>query len=112
LCKTPTDQRHGAIFNPLGYRGERPRADRVSKVVTAIGKEAGVVVDVDPQSQKTKCATVHDLRRSFGERWAGRLLPQQLMRHESIETTLRYYVGQAANRVAEVLWRGYSEIGD
>ncbi len=39
----------------------------------------------------------HDLRRSFGERWATRVMPQvlmELMRHESIEATMNYYVGR------------------
>jgi hypothetical protein len=29
---------------------------------------------------------------------------QQLMRHESIETTMRYYVGRDADAVADRLW--------
>ncbi len=44
-----------------------------------------------------KYASAHDLRRSFGTRWASRVKPttlQLLMRHESIETTLKYYVAQ------------------
>jgi len=112
LSKTPKDKRSGAVFDPLGYRGTRPRADWVSKVVAAIGKKAGVVVNVHAHGQKIKYSTVHDLRRSFGERWAGRLLPQQLkelMRHESIETTLRYYVGSDAARAAEQIWRAYEQ---
>ena len=40
-----------------------------------------------------------DLRRSFEFRW------MQLMRHESIETTLRYYVGRNAATTADALYR-------
>ena len=29
---------------------------------------------------------------------------QELMRHESIETTMRYYVGRNANTAAEAIW--------
>lgn len=57
-----------------------------------------------------KCASAHDLRRSFGERWASRVMPQVLMvlmRDESIETTMRYYVGRNAQTTAEVLWQAH-----
>jgi integrase len=59
-----------------------------------------------------KYASVHDLRRSFGERWAARIMPQQLkeiMRHELIETTMRFYVGHNAERTADVLWKAYTK---
>ena len=54
-----------------------------------------------------KTASAHDLRRAFGERWAAKLMPAQLMelmRHESIDTTLSYYVGRNAERTAAMLW--------
>jgi hypothetical protein len=57
---------------------------------------------------KRKFASAHDLRRAFGLRWSARVMPavlQQLMRHESIETTMRYYVGRDADAVADVLWQ-------
>jgi len=65
-----------------------------------IGKAAGIKVYINPKDpEKVKYASAHDLRRAFGERWAARLMPAQLkelMRHESIETTLRFYVGTDA----------------
>ncbi|MFM9011510.1 MAG: hypothetical protein ACKON8_11770 [Planctomycetota bacterium] len=73
----------------------------MSKVVSSIGEKAKVRVDVK------KTASAHDLRRAFGERWAARLMPAQLMelmRHETIETTLSYYVGRNAERTAAMLW--------
>ena len=63
---------------------------------------------------KVKYASAHDLRRSFGERWATRVMPQvlqELMRHESIETTLRYYVGPNAQATAAVLWEAHRASG-
>jgi hypothetical protein len=57
-----------------------------------------------------KYASAHDLRRAFGERWAARLMPAQLkelMRHESIETTLRFYVGTDAQTKADAAWAAY-----
>ena len=67
------------------------------------------MVRVDPSNPKrVKYASAHDLRRSFGDRWAKRVMPAELkemMRHESIETTLRYYVSSNAERTAETCWQ-------
>ena len=76
--------------------------------MSAIGRKANVVVD----KKRNKCSTAHDLRRSFGERWAARVMPQvltELMRHESIETTLRYYVGENALRTTKVVREAYEK---
>jgi hypothetical protein len=54
-----------------------------------------------------KYATAHDLRRSFGTRWAKRVMPMvlvEMMRHDSIETTKRYYVSTDAMETADMLW--------
>ncbi|HJN13682.1 MAG TPA: hypothetical protein QF564_33725 [Pirellulaceae bacterium] len=32
---------------------------------------------------------------------------QELMRHENIQTTLRYYVGQNAKRTSAILWEAH-----
>ena len=67
---------------------------------------AGVKVH-ESDTAKVKYASAHDLRRSFGERWAMRVMPhvlQQLMRHESIETTMKFYVGRNAETTADALW--------
>lgn len=48
----------------------------------------------------------------FGERWCKRLLPQQLkelMRHEDLDTTMRYYVGDQAAATATAVWAAYRE---
>jgi len=110
LRKTPKDQQRGYVFTPLArsVRGERLTADRVSRIVGRVGKSAGVVVD----SAKRKFASAHDLRRSFGERWAARIMPQELMelmRHESIETTLKYYVGRNAMRTSKRVREAYEQ---
>jgi len=50
--------------------------------------------------------TVHDLRRSFGSRYAKRLMPlelMKLMRHRDISTTLRYYINMEISDIAEKL---------
>jgi len=108
LRETPDDNRVGYVFNPQARRaryGDRLTPHYVGKVVVKIGKAAGVKVDSkassNPESnelvEKAKFASAHDLRRSFGERWSSRVMPQvlmELMRHENVETTMRFYVGQ------------------
>jgi len=111
----PDDARTGFVFNPQGKRanGVRPTSDRVSRLGAEVGEKAGVIVDHDP----IKFASAHDLRRSFGQRWAYRpnMNPQTLMvlmRHETISTTMKYYAGQDAESVADVLWSAVdSELG-
>jgi integrase len=74
-----------------------------------IGQRANVKVNVDAKG-KVKFASAHDLRRSFGERWSSRVMPQvlqELMRHESIDTTMKFYVGRNAERTADVLWQAH-----
>jgi integrase len=70
--------------------------------VSKIGKTAGVRLLVDPKNpQRMKVASAHDLRRAFGGRWAARVMPavlKELMRHKSIETTIRYHAGTNAKR--------------
>jgi integrase len=116
LLAIPEAERMGYVFNPMAQRthGERLGAFRVSKVVCAIGKRAGVKVTSKQKGDKeiVKYASAHDLRRSFGERWSSRVMPQvlmELMRHESIETTLRYYVGRNAQSTADVLWEAHAK---
>jgi site-specific recombinase XerD len=107
--------RTGWFFNPVGVRGNRPRSDTVSKTITAIGRRANVLVD--PDGKTPKHASAHDLRRAFGFRWSERIMPAQLkemMRHESISTTMTYYVGRNAEATAASIYaaaRKASEIG-
>ena len=99
LTDVPFEERSGYVF-PLKWQRETRRHDgrrddTVSKTITAIGKAADIVVSV--KNGRTKYASAHDLRRSFGDRWAARvpsLTLKTLMRHKSIETTERYYVSR------------------
>jgi integrase len=104
LLQTTESSRTGLVFNLAGtFTRKRMTAARIGRVVSAIGKKAGVVVNKDAG----KFASAHDLRRSFGTRWAPKVKPitlQLLMRHRSIETTLKYYVAQDADEVADELW--------
>lgn len=54
-----------------------------------------------------KFATAHDLRRTFGHRWALRVHPlvlKHLMRHADISTTLKYYVDLDASEIGRSIW--------
>lgn len=112
LLKTPERQRSGWVFNPTvsGIRTERMRLDSVSRTISEIGKAADVVVHVDARTKRVKHASAHDLQRAFGDRWDLRVMPpilMQLMRHESIDTTMRFYVGRSVNATTEVFWEAY-----
>ena len=90
LMALPT--REGFVFNPTGRIG-RFTSDGVGKCVAAIGEAAEIITD----EAEGRHATCHDFRRSFGDRWARKVMPadlKELMRHRSIETTMKYYVGR------------------
>ena len=103
LGEVPAEQRKGPVFN---LKGE---PEWIGKRVSQIGKAAGIIVD----QEKNKFASAHDLRRSFGDRWSYRVMPpdlKELMRHDSIETTLKYYVHRQATKTAEVCWEAYGKL--
>jgi integrase len=109
LASTPEAERTGPVFKLPRRRGDAETLSEtwVGRTVSKIGEAAGVIVRVDPTTKAVKFASAHDLRRSFGARWAQKVMPadlQTLMRHESIETTLRYYVGASAERTADACW--------
>lgn len=108
LWATPEAERTGPVFRMAGrYDHGEVKLEWASKVISCIGKAAGVVVD----RKAGKYASAHDLRRTFGEKWSKVVMPvvlQQLMRHESIDTTLRYYVGQNAESTADTVWEAAS----
>lgn len=107
LRRTPPEQRTGRVL-PISSTWGRNRpvnaSSRIGRVLSEIGTAAGIVVN-----DEDKHVSAHDLRRSFGTRWAQKVKPlalKRLMRHAAIETTLRYYVDQDTDDVAEELWAG------
>lgn len=103
ILRTPTQDRVGRVFklDKMRYR-DKILENHVSKQVSLIGKAAGLIV-----SETGKHASAHDLRRSFGLRWALQVMPaelQQLMRHADIHTTMKYYVSIEAQDFAARLW--------
>lgn len=101
-------ERSGWVFNPMTVRGRAHSESHVSRRISELGVKSGVItVPATEDGGRQSCATAHDLRRSFGHRWAARVMPpilQHLMRHRSIETTLRYYVGSSADQASRALW--------
>ena len=104
-------KRTGWVFNPSMRNGRagRPKSKAVSKAISAIGEQAGIIV-----SDEGKFASAHDLRRSFGQRMADRGISprdlQKLMRHSSFTTTEAYYladqVDDMSDRLSEKLYPG------
>ena len=107
LLRTPEGERHGRVFRLNHARRGTPLAPMaVGKLVTRIGKKARIVVN----SADGKTASAHDLRRSFGTRWAKRVMPavlRKLMRHASIETTMAFYVDLNVDEMADDLWANH-----
>lgn len=106
LDTIPKDQRRGRVFPVQHKRGEpTTKRDTIGGIIADIGTEAGV--KVKDENGKLKYASAHDLRRSFGLRWSRKVMPavlKELMRHESIQTTMMFYVGQDAESVADAVW--------
>ncbi len=108
LQTVPEDEREGLVFKVKWQRNHRKpaRVDTVSPIISSFGRKAGVKV------AEKKTASAHDLRRSFGLRWADRVKPhvlQQLMRHASITTTLTFYVQSDADDMAETVWAAFEQ---
>lgn len=111
LLQAPSIDRDGLVFNLQMRRdhGNDRRVDTVSSVIVKIGEKAGV--KVAERGDKVKFASAHDLRRAFGFRWSSRVMPpvlQQMMRHESIQTTLDFYVGRNAEATADAVWEAFA----
>ena len=106
----PVRQKSGFVFRPGRVTtGRLEKYQRNAQWISVVGSRIGKVADVVVLEcgSKKKFASCHDLRRSFGERWASRVMPQtlmKLMRHESIDTTLRFYVGNDAEKIGEEIW--------
>ena len=127
LLATPEDERSGLVFGVEGATPGKPLdTQRASRVISKIGEAALIVVDansvklrIDKETGEVrripKCATAHDLRRAFGTRWSKRVMPamlQKLMRHASIETTMKYYVEHHADDISADVWNWRSRVSE
>ena len=85
-CQKPSDGAGCSSCLPPTEADARHLPCEVSRIVSAIGKAADIVVDERTKGEETvrKFASAHDLRRAFGKRWSTKLTPTQLrelMRH-------------------------------
>jgi len=115
LQETPVEQRTGWVFCPSYVRGftfaasRRPTVAWVGKIVSKIGQVAGVCVAAanDRTGYPQKFASAHDLRRSCAQRLLKADVPPltiaRVMRHESWETTQKYYAPGDVQNDAQVL---------
>lgn len=103
LRSVPAEESQGPVFRPLTSRGYRPDQVKASKIIAGAGRLAGVKVGETTRG-KTLYASAHDLRRSFGDRWARRQITpaelKELMRHASLQTTLEFYALPDAEKTA------------
>jgi integrase len=109
--------RFGWVFNPMSLqtrlgrsvRHQRPSAEWVGKVVSAIGKAAGVVVQSAKDGGKPKYASAHDLRRSCAERLVLSGIDERdvarVLRHADVQTTRRFYAPGTVQQSAAVIRR-------
>ena len=89
LLAVPRKRRRGFVFRlPGKTKTGRVSFSQVKRIIAKLGEKAGV------KTEGSKTATAHDFRRSFGSRWALKVMPQilqKLMRHEDIKTTMTFY---------------------
>jgi integrase len=123
LLAVPKAERHGPVFRLVGVANPKggPQAAGlvsdpyyVGHIVSRIGRKAGIIVDRKTKRncngeprEVVKYASAHDLRRSFGFRWSALVDTfklQELMRHSSIETSRRFYIGRNVQNTAAALW--------
>jgi len=104
LQMTPLAERKGLVAPLQAVYHNRPieTANAAGRIISTIGEASGVLIE------EGQWATAHDLRRAFGTRWAMKVRPitlQRMMRHKSITTTLKYYIGLECDDIGDELWR-------
>lgn len=86
--------RGGFVYEPKCETGPVTDRTALSKLVSAIGKKAGVIAEPGAARQY---ATAKHTRSSFVTRWSLRGMPleriQKIVRHQDVSTTRKYYLG-------------------
>lgn len=105
LNEVPVERRTGPVFAFAGPRGGLTDDKAVSRMGAKVFETASVLAT---NGEHSKRATLHDLRRTFALRMKrivrSPLDLQRLMRHEDINTTKDYYVGDDDEHLHVVLW--------
>lgn len=98
LKAIPLSQRHGYVFSAT-------RSDEYAQhKIAGYMRSANLTVTRHP---KVKFCTAHDLRRSFGTRWAMKVsapVLREMMRHSSLKVTEQYYIDLRCDEVSRYLW--------
>jgi integrase len=113
MMQVPDSERKGYVFDPKRKRETsmttgRMQTVRVSEVIADIGKTSRI--KVSETGKGPRFASAHDLRRSFGFRWAKRVMPailQRMVRHADIQTTMEYYITQGEDETADAVWEAH-----
>lgn len=125
LRKTPLEQRSGKVVNLRGRQRCYRTANGAGRVFSEAGRQAGVVVEKNARRARKaneelgikvgdwlpKYASAHDFRRSYGDALSYLVMPtvlMKLMRHASIETTMKYYVGRNTEQLANEVWDAFA----
>ena len=98
LGHVPAVDRKGPVF-PVSAS-----AEYIQKRIKGLCKKVGLVVTRHP---KIKYCGAHDLRRSFGTRWAMKVsapVLKEMMRHTSLAVTEQYYLHLRTDDVSRYLW--------
>lgn len=108
LREVPIERRTGNVFKFAGPRGGLTDDKSISRLGAKILAQAGVVAI---NGSKLKRATLHDLRRSFILRMK-RALPnpldlQRMARHEDLNVTKEFYVGDDDDHLHATLWAAH-----
>jgi integrase len=116
LLTTPEVQRFGWVANPMSLqtklgrrmRHQRPNAEWVGKVISRIGKQAGIIVEPGKSDDdEGKWASAHDLRRSCATNLAAAGVPERevsrIMRHASSDTTRKHYAPGTVQESAGII---------
>lgn len=102
--ETPQDDRTGVVFSVPNGRGGQISNKRMVRVISEIGRAAGIVTNVDTG----KHATSHDIgRRTFLSKIDDQLtVPEahKVMGHEVFQTTIDYYDTRDALELSAKLW--------
>lgn len=113
---------HQRDSRPTIASSRRLAKERVGRVISKIGEEAGIIVEQeDPETgQRRKYASAHDLRRGCAQRLINAGVSAEtlmvLMRHKSFATTQKFYgatraAQSAAAEIQERLAEGLDKTG-
>jgi integrase len=110
LKAIPKRQRRGRVFKLPKKKMDFPDLSDIGRKVTKIAEIAKVVVN-----REGGFATIQTFRKTFGTRWATRVMPaelQKLMRHEDIKTTMKYYVNLETQNLWDKINQDFERVED